>query len=510
MKVHLSGVCGTAMASLAGLLRERGHEVTGSDQDVYPPMSTQLEALGIADPLALRRGQRARGRRPGGDRQRALARQPRGRGGPRPQAAHDQPARARWPRSSCATAPRSWWPARTARPRPRACSPSCWSAAGLDPSFLSAACPHDFGRQLPPRAGAPLRDRGRRVRLRVLRQAAEVRALPARTSRSSATSSTTTPTSTPTWPRCRRRSCGCCSVVPRRGLRGRGRSRARRSRRSCRGACCRVETFGLAAGADWRAADVRPRGRADALPAARRGGRDQGELQLPLAGDHNVRNALAALARGRGAPASPPAAVPRRPCRDFRGVKRRLEVRGHGRAGSRSTTTSRTTRRRCARPSRRCAPRVRATPRPAAGRGLRAALVHVAHACLPGRLRVARSPLADRVIVAGRAPAGQGAGRAAALRGGARGGDPRPAGTAPTSCPRSTAIVSAARGGAAGGRPGGDPLERRLRRDPREAARGPAALAPASELAVQKPPPRRYELCHRLRSMHPSRAAFGR
>src|SRR5262249_54080327 len=36
-----------AMASLAGLLREKGHQVTGSDQDVYPPMSTQLEALGI-------------------------------------------------------------------------------------------------------------------------------------------------------------------------------------------------------------------------------------------------------------------------------------------------------------------------------------------------------------------------------------------------------------------------------------------------------------------------------
>ncbi|HEY7513149.1 MAG TPA: Mur ligase domain-containing protein, partial [Vicinamibacteria bacterium] len=47
MKVHLSAICGTAMASLAGLLRERGHEVTGSDQDVYPPMSTQLEELGI-------------------------------------------------------------------------------------------------------------------------------------------------------------------------------------------------------------------------------------------------------------------------------------------------------------------------------------------------------------------------------------------------------------------------------------------------------------------------------
>src|SRR4030095_9763426 len=47
VKVHLSAVCGTAMASLAGLLREQGHGVTGSDQDVYPPMSTQLEALGI-------------------------------------------------------------------------------------------------------------------------------------------------------------------------------------------------------------------------------------------------------------------------------------------------------------------------------------------------------------------------------------------------------------------------------------------------------------------------------
>jgi len=47
MKIHLSAIAGTAMASLAGLLRERGHEVTGSDQDIYPPMSTQLEELGI-------------------------------------------------------------------------------------------------------------------------------------------------------------------------------------------------------------------------------------------------------------------------------------------------------------------------------------------------------------------------------------------------------------------------------------------------------------------------------
>jgi UDP-N-acetylmuramate: L-alanyl-gamma-D-glutamyl-meso-diaminopimelate ligase len=47
MHYHLIGICGTAMASLAGMLQARGHRVTGSDQNVYPPMSTQLDALGI-------------------------------------------------------------------------------------------------------------------------------------------------------------------------------------------------------------------------------------------------------------------------------------------------------------------------------------------------------------------------------------------------------------------------------------------------------------------------------
>ena len=46
--VHLIGVCGTAMASLAGMLRAQGHRVTGSDTAAYPPMSDQLHAMGIA------------------------------------------------------------------------------------------------------------------------------------------------------------------------------------------------------------------------------------------------------------------------------------------------------------------------------------------------------------------------------------------------------------------------------------------------------------------------------
>lgn len=45
--VHLIGICGTAMASLAGLFKDKGYKVTGSDTSFYPPMSLQLEALQI-------------------------------------------------------------------------------------------------------------------------------------------------------------------------------------------------------------------------------------------------------------------------------------------------------------------------------------------------------------------------------------------------------------------------------------------------------------------------------
>lgn len=45
--IHLIGICGTAMASLAGMLKERGFQVTGSDAAAYPPMSDFLAGIGI-------------------------------------------------------------------------------------------------------------------------------------------------------------------------------------------------------------------------------------------------------------------------------------------------------------------------------------------------------------------------------------------------------------------------------------------------------------------------------
>ena len=47
MHIHILGICGTFMGGIAALAKAAGHRVTGSDANVYPPMSTQLEALGI-------------------------------------------------------------------------------------------------------------------------------------------------------------------------------------------------------------------------------------------------------------------------------------------------------------------------------------------------------------------------------------------------------------------------------------------------------------------------------
>ena len=46
-QIHLIAICGTGMGALAGILKDMGFEVTGSDEKVYPPMSTFLSAKGI-------------------------------------------------------------------------------------------------------------------------------------------------------------------------------------------------------------------------------------------------------------------------------------------------------------------------------------------------------------------------------------------------------------------------------------------------------------------------------
>jgi hypothetical protein len=83
-RIHFIGICGTAMATVAAMLKARGWDVRGSDQSVYPPMSTFLREQGIA-PLDGYRPSTSPRPRPGLRRQRHLARQPRARSGARPQ-----------------------------------------------------------------------------------------------------------------------------------------------------------------------------------------------------------------------------------------------------------------------------------------------------------------------------------------------------------------------------------------------------------------------------------------
>src|SRR5882672_1685267 len=47
MHIHILGICGTFLGGIAVLARDAGHTVTGCDEHVYPPMSTQLAAAGI-------------------------------------------------------------------------------------------------------------------------------------------------------------------------------------------------------------------------------------------------------------------------------------------------------------------------------------------------------------------------------------------------------------------------------------------------------------------------------
>ncbi len=48
MHLHILGICGTFMGGIAAIATRAGFKVTGCDANVYPPMSAQLEALGIA------------------------------------------------------------------------------------------------------------------------------------------------------------------------------------------------------------------------------------------------------------------------------------------------------------------------------------------------------------------------------------------------------------------------------------------------------------------------------
>ena len=175
------GICGTAMATLAALLKQRGFDVQGSDQGVYPPMSDFLAAEGIralrrlpAGPHHIRSLARHR-------RQRDFARQPRARG--------SLDRKIRYCSLPEAIREHFLWGARSiviagTHGKTTTTSLTGWllTSAGVDPTVLVGGIARNFGpdgSSYRSAAGSRLRHRGRRVRQRVLRQDRQVPEVPA-------------------------------------------------------------------------------------------------------------------------------------------------------------------------------------------------------------------------------------------------------------------------------------------------------------------------------------------
>lgn len=325
MKVHLSGICGTAMASLAGLLEELGHVVTGSDQDVYPPMSTQLEALGI--PL---RSPYHESNVPE-DSDLVVIGNALSRGNPEVEVVLDRKQRmTSLPALLAEELLRGKISLVVAGTHGKTTTASLLAfileRAGLDPSFLIGGVPLNFGRSYRLGRGPHFVVEGDEYdcaffdkRPKFVHYQPDVAVI--------GNVEYDHADIYPDLAAVKTAFVRLLNVIPRRGLLLAG-IESPALREILPGAHCRVESFGIGVEADWRAEDVRA-GEAGSAFRLVCHGRELGEFRLRLHGEHNVRNALAALAAARAAGVEPEAA--RASLLAFQGVKRRLEVRGAAR-----------------------------------------------------------------------------------------------------------------------------------------------------------------------------------
>jgi len=325
VKVHLSGIAGTAMASLAGLLRERGHEVTGSDQDIYPPMSTQLQELGI--PV---RSPYAEANVPE-DADLVVIGNALSRGNPEVEIVLDRKQRmSSLPALLADEFIRGKTSLVVAGTHGKTTTTSMLSfllyRAGLDPSFLIGGVPVDFERSYRLGAGRHMVLEGDEYdcaffdkRPKFVHYLPDVAVI--------GNVEYDHADIYPDLPSVQRAFVHLLNLVPRRGLVVAG-LETPALREILPRARCPVETFGLSEEADWRAVEVRPAEEGWRFRLVRKG-RDLGVFDLPLAGEHNLRNALAAVAAAAAAGVDPQAS--REALASFRGVKRRLEVRGRAR-----------------------------------------------------------------------------------------------------------------------------------------------------------------------------------
>jgi UDP-N-acetylmuramate: L-alanyl-gamma-D-glutamyl-meso-diaminopimelate ligase len=321
-RIHLIGICGTAMATLAALLKSKGFDVRGSDQNVYPPMSDFLRQQGITIMEGYRPEHVA------AELDMVVIGNAISRGNPELEEVLDR--KIRYCSLPEAVRDHFLWGSRAVvitgtHGKTTTTSLTGWllTHGGADPSMLIGGIAENFQSSYRVGGGREFVIEGDEYDSAFFDKTAKfLKYLPdiavvSNIEFDHADIYEDLDAIRLTFRR-------FVNLVPRRGLLLLGADNpdalALKSR-----AHCRVETFGLSNGADWQAHDL-VTAATSTMFSVRRNGSPIGSFELPLIGTYNVRNALAALAVGAAVGLNTDNM--RAGLRAFKGVRRRLEHRG--------------------------------------------------------------------------------------------------------------------------------------------------------------------------------------
>ncbi|MEP6916072.1 MAG: UDP-N-acetylmuramate:L-alanyl-gamma-D-glutamyl-meso-diaminopimelate ligase [Acidobacteriota bacterium] len=321
-RIHLIGICGTAMATLAALLRSRGYDVRGSDQNVYPPMSDFLVQQGITA------FQGYSAEHISADLDLVVIGNAISRGNPELEEVLDR--KIRYCSLPEAVRDHFLWGSRSVviagtHGKTTTTSLAGWllAHAGADPSVFIGGIAENFESSYRIGGGRDFVIEGDEYDSAFFDKTAKfLKYLPdiAVVNNIEFDHADIYPDLDAIRLAFRR----LVNLVPRRGLLILGADNADALALKPH-AKCRVETFGLSDGADWQAHDLTIAPTSTTF-GVRRGGTSVGRFELPLLGAYNVRNALAALAVGSAAGLHTDTMA--EGLRQFRGVRRRLQHRG--------------------------------------------------------------------------------------------------------------------------------------------------------------------------------------
>ena len=327
-RVHFIGVCGTAMATLAAMLKARGLDVQGSDHGVYPPMSDFLEREGIR----VFDGYRAE--HITGDIDTVVVGNAISRGNPELEAVLDR--KVRYVSLPEAIREHFLWDRRSVviagtHGKTTTTSLTAWvlTAAGQDPSLLVGGIANNFDGSYRLGSGREFVIEGDEYDSAFFDKTAKfLKYLPDIAVIGNLEYDHADIYADMEMLRTAFRRL--VNLVPQSGrlILGADCPEASQLGRLAR---CPVETFGLAPDATWRAGDITAAGDYTRFEVSYKG-EPLGHFEVPLYGTHNVRNSLAALAVGHAVGISPQSL--RDGLRAFAGVRRRLEKRGEARGVS--------------------------------------------------------------------------------------------------------------------------------------------------------------------------------